>query len=210
MMSQADGQGRRWNAPRARPAGIPAVWWTVRMLRGDKIGLRARHETDVPVLQSELYDDVATRSRADSRPWRPITPGSAASPFAVADPTDDAACFSVVDLADDTLVGDALLWAIDHHNRAAHIGISLRPSFRGRGLATDVVRVLCEYGFQVLGLHRLQIETLTDNEPMIRAAAQVGFVEEGRLRGSAWVSGDFADEVILGLLAADWNRPQVS
>lgn len=180
------------------------------MLRGDKIGLRARHETDVPVLQSELYDDVATRSRADSRPWRPIAPGSAASPFAVADPTDDAACFSVVDLADDTLVGDALLWAIDHHNRTAHIGISLRPSFRGRGLAADVVRVLCEYGFQVLGLHRLQIETLTDNEPMIRAAVQVGFVEEGRLRGSAWVYGDFADEVILGLLAADWNRPQLS
>src|SRR3954462_5344879 len=60
------------------------------MLRGDKIGLRARHETDVPVLQSELYDDVATRSKADSRPWRPLAPGSPASPYTVSDPTDDA------------------------------------------------------------------------------------------------------------------------
>lgn len=71
-----------------------AVWWTVRMLRGETIGLRARHQTDVSVLHTELYDDVATRSRADSRPWRPITPGSTASPYAVTDPTDDAACFS--------------------------------------------------------------------------------------------------------------------
>lgn len=173
------------------------------MLRGEKIGLRARHETDVPILQSELYDDVATRSRADSRPWRPIAPGSAASPYAVSDPSDDVACFSVVDLTDDELAGEALLWGIDQHNRTAHLGLSLRPAFRGRGLGTDVVRVLCHYGFTVRGLHRLQVETLADNAAMIRAAEQAGFVLEGTLRRAAWVSGKFVDEVILGLLAPE-------
>jgi RimJ/RimL family protein N-acetyltransferase len=176
------------------------------MLRGDKVGLRARHETDVPILQSELYDDVATRSRADSRPWRPIPPGSAASPYTVAAPTDDAACFSVVELTGNELVGEALLWGIDLHNRTAHLGISLRPVFHGRGLGTDVIRVLCHYGFAVRGLHRLQIETLTDNVAMIRVAAKIGFAQEGTLRNSAWVQGDFADEVILGLLATEWHQ----
>lgn len=175
------------------------------MLRGDKIGLRARQDTDVRVLHAELYDDIATRSMADSRPWRPVTPGSAASPYAVVEPTDDAAHFSVVELANDELAGEALLWNIDHHNRAAHIGLSLLPAFRGRGLATDVVRVLCHYGFRVRGFHRLQVETLARNTPMIRAAATVGFVEEGLLRDSAWVDGSFADQVVLGLLAPDWQ-----
>jgi RimJ/RimL family protein N-acetyltransferase len=173
------------------------------MLHGDKIGLRARHESDVPVLHSELYDDVVTRSRADSRPWRPIAPGSAESPYAVSGPTDEAACFSVVRLADDELAGEALLWGIDLHNRTAHLGLSLRPAFRGHGLGTDVVRVLCHYGFAVRGLHRLQVETLADNAAMIRAASQTGFVLEGTLRRAAWVNGDFADEVILGLLATE-------
>jgi RimJ/RimL family protein N-acetyltransferase len=168
------------------------------MLRGDKIGLRARYETDVPVLHAELHDDVATRSRADSRPWRPITPGSAASPFAVADPSDEVAFFSVVHLADDELAGEALLWGIDLHNRTAHLGLALRPAFRGRGLGADTVRVLCHYGFVVRGLHRLQIDTLADNAAMIRAAEQAGFVLEGTLRRAAWVSGEFLDEVILG------------
>jgi RimJ/RimL family protein N-acetyltransferase len=175
------------------------------MLRGDTIGLRARHETDVLVLQSELYDDVATRATADTRPWRPIAPGSTASPYAVSDPADDAACFSVVRLTDDELVGEALLWGIDQHNRTAHLGISLRPAFRGRGLGTDVVRVLCHYGFVVRGLHRLQVETLADNTAMIRAATRTGFVSEGTLRRAAWVNGAFADEVILGLLATEWD-----
>ncbi len=174
------------------------------MLRGETIGLRARHESDVPVLQSELYDDVGARSRADSRAWRPISPGSSASPYAVSEPSDGAACFSVVRLADDELVGEALLWGIDLHNRAAHIGIALRPAFHGHGHGTEVVRVLCHYGFAVRGLHRIQIETLADNAAMIRAATRVGFVLEGTLRRAAWVTGEFLDEVVLGLLSSEW------
>ncbi|MFF3873704.1 GNAT family N-acetyltransferase [Streptomyces sp. NPDC001978] len=175
------------------------------MIHGEKIGLRARHESDVPVLQSELYDDVVTRSRADSRPWRPIPPGSGQSPYAVAEPSDEAACFSVVELEAQELVGEALLWGIDTHSRMAHIGISLRPAFRGRGLGVDVLQALCEYGFAVRGLQRLQIETLTDNTPMIAAATRAGFTREGTLRHSAWVYGAYADEAILGLLANEWT-----
>jgi RimJ/RimL family protein N-acetyltransferase len=173
------------------------------MLRAGKAGLRARDEADVAVLHAELYEDIATRARADSRPWLPIPPGSA-SPYAVTGPRDDLACFSVVELDSGELAGEALLWAIDLHNRLAHLGLSLRPAFRGRGLGTDVVVALCGYGFTIRGLHRLQVDTLASNTAMIRAASRAGFVQEGRLRRSAWVDGDFADEVILGMLATDW------
>lgn len=153
------------------------------------------------MLHTELYNDVATRSRADSRPWRPLPSDSPASPYLVGEPTDEVAFFSVVEVAGNELAGEALLWGIDLHNRMAHIGIALRPSFRGRGLSTDVLRVLCRYGFGIRGLHRLQLETLADNDAMIAAARRAGFELEGTLRRSAWVDGDFADEVIFGLLA---------
>jgi RimJ/RimL family protein N-acetyltransferase len=176
------------------------------MLRGEVVGLRARYESDIPVLQAELHDDVPTRIRADSRPWRPIPPGSPSTPYAVTGPADDVAAFSVIRLTDQELAGDALLWRIDMHNRTAHVGISLRPAFRGDGLGTDAVRLLCYYGFTVLGLHRLQIETLADNAPMIAVAIRAGFVPEGTLRRSAWVEGTFADEAILGMLATEWPQ----
>jgi RimJ/RimL family protein N-acetyltransferase len=176
------------------------------VLRAGKVGLRAREEADVAVLHAELYEDIAIRMQADSRPWLPIPAGSAASPYAVPEPRDDVAVFSVVELASGELAGEALLWAIDLHNRTAHAGVSLRPEFRGRGLGTDVVTALREYGFAVRGLHRLQVDTLAGNAGMIRAASRAGFVPEGRLRRSAWVNGEFADEVVLGLLATDWVR----
>ena len=173
------------------------------MLRVGKVGLRARDQADIAVLHAELYEDIATHMRADSRPWRPIPAGSSASPYAIGEPRDDVACFSAVELVSGELAGEALLWAIDLHNRTAHLGLSLRPAFRGRGLGTDVVLALCEYGFAVRGLHRLQVDTLAGNTAMIRAASRAGFVREGMLRGAAWVDGEFADEMILGLLASD-------
>jgi RimJ/RimL family protein N-acetyltransferase len=174
------------------------------MLRGEKVLLRARQDDDVPVLEAELHGDVAGWSRADSRPWRPLPPGSEDSPYRVASWKSDPAMFSVVELASDELAGDALLWGVDQHNRSAHLGLALRPSFRGRGLGTDIVRVLCRYGFETRGLQRLQVDTLADNEAMIRSATRAGFTREGQLRQAGWVNGEFVDEVILGQLAPDW------
>lgn len=175
------------------------------MLTGGKVGLRARHDEDIPVLQAELQDDVVNHSRAQGRPWRPITPASKSSQFEVDDKDQANTPFSVVDLDGGALLGSAVLWKIDDHNRSAHIGLGLLPSARGKGFGTDVVAVLCHYGFVVRGLRRLQIETLSDNVAMLRAAERNGFVREGVLRSSAWVLGEFLDEVLLGLLVDEWR-----
>ena len=181
------------------------------MLRGELTGLRARLPGDAEILHAELYEDVETRVRADSRPWIPV-PNGPASPYWTAgqegetpEPAD-IAFFSAVELATGELAGEALLWGIDPHNRSANIGLSLRPAFRGRGFGTDALRVLCRYGFAIRGLHRLQLETLADNHAMMKVAHQAGFTREGVRRGSDWVNGGFADCVVFGLLDTEWRR----
>ncbi|MBY8340969.1 GNAT family N-acetyltransferase [Streptomyces spinosirectus] len=175
------------------------------MLRGSKVGLRARHEDDIPILRAELYDDVVNSSRAEGGPWRPITPGAKDPRLFVDDPKEGIVPFSVVELDGGTLIGTATLWGIDTHSRSAHIGLGLLPSARGKGYGTDVVAVLCHYGFVVRSLHRLQIETLADNVAMLTSAERNGFVREGVLRSSAWVMGEFLDQVLLGLLVEEWK-----
>ena len=174
------------------------------MLRGSKAYLRARLASDVPVLQEQLYEDIPTRVRADTRPWRPIARDAASSPYAVGDPKDDAAVFSVVDIATDGLAGEALLWGIDLHNRSAHLGLALLPRFRGQGFSIDVLAVLCRYAFNFLGLNRLQVETDAENTAMLRAAARAGFIREGTRRNANWADGAFRDEAVLGMLANAW------
>jgi RimJ/RimL family protein N-acetyltransferase len=104
------------------------------------------------------------------------------------------------------LAGEALLWAIDTHNRSANVGIALRPAFRRRGWSTEVLDLLCCYGFAIRGLHRLQLETVVENTAMIRSATHAGFKQEGALRQSSWVLGRFADSVIIAILADEWGR----
>src|SRR5579859_4377849 len=176
------------------------------MLRGDLVLLRARTEDDARTLHAELYEDTETFVRADTRPWVPVPfgPGSPHWPGEEPARASDAAIFAVAELATGDLAGEAVLWSVDLHNRSAHIGLSLRPGCRGRGLGADTVHVLCRYGFAVRGLHRLQLETLSDNHAMIAAAERLGFTREGVLRGSAWVAGSWADDVIFGLLDTEF------
>jgi RimJ/RimL family protein N-acetyltransferase len=176
------------------------------VLRGELTGLRAPTDTDIEVFETELLTDVETRMRATGRPWLPVAPGASDSPYR--QPLDrDALRFAVVELATGHLAGEAVIFGLDLHNRHAEIGLVLRPDFRGRHLGTDVVRVLCHYGFVIRGLHRLQMTTLADNHAMITVAVRVGFVLEGTARDTAWINGAFADGVTLSLLSGEWVSP---
>jgi RimJ/RimL family protein N-acetyltransferase len=173
------------------------------VLQGRRVALRARADGDVPILHSELPEDVEARSRASGAAWRPLPLEH--SPFRPSDARAEVAEFSVVDRETEELLGMAMLWGIDAHNRRAHVGISLRPRFHSMGYGTDVLETLCAYAFSYLGLHRLQLETLADNEAMIGAATHAGFRIEGTAREHSWVAGRFADDVTLGILADEWK-----
>jgi RimJ/RimL family protein N-acetyltransferase len=178
------------------------------MLRGELVLLRARRDDDLTVLDTELHDDVVTRVRSVAEAWRPIPSGPATSSFRVTSLPDNVAAFSVDEVVTGELAGACVVWGIDHFHRAAHLGVGLLPAFRGRGLSTDILRVLCRYGFMILGLNRLQLETASDNTPMIAAAKRAGFVPEGTLRSAGWINGAFRDEVILAQLASEWTPDQ--
>ena len=175
------------------------------MLRGELTGLRALTDADIEIFETELLNDVETRVRATGRPWLPVAPGAADSPYRQAEDRAAVVRFSVVELATGDLAGEAVMSGIDLHNRHAEIGLVLRPACRRRHLGTDVVRVLCHYGFSVRRLHRIQITTLADNHAMIAAAVRAGFVMEGTARDAAWIDGGFADGVTLSQLSGEWS-----
>lgn len=182
------------------------------MLTGERVLLRALSRDDVPMTH-RLDADVDLHQVVNIDAWRPQSLEAAYARFdkELADPPDSAklAMFAVVprDRADDpgAAVGYGLLWDINVHQRTAHLGLGLVPEARGQGYGSDTVRVLCDYGFRVLGLARIGLETLATNAGMIAAAEAVGFVREGVLRSNAVVDRERVDEVLFGLLAEEWK-----
>ena len=165
------------------------------------VSLRAVERDDVPTIHSwgsrERWPDT------DPKPWtdRTLAQLLAAYDAGKWQSTETDVAFAVV--SDGTLVGTTSLWGIDAHNRSGHLGVALAPEAIGQGYGSAACRVLLDYAFLDRGLHRVQLECLATNEAAIRTYRAVGFVEEGRLRESAWVRGAWVDEVIMSLLSSD-------
>ena len=67
------------------------------------------------------------------------------------------------------------------------------------------MRLLLGYAFVALGLHRVSLRVIAYNERAIRCYLACGFREEGHERESAFVAGQWHDEVIMGVLASDFS-----
>lgn len=72
------------------------------------------------------------------------------------------------------------------------------------GYGTDSVRVLANYGFQEMGLNRIELQVHAFNARARVVYSKVGFVEEGVRRQSTFHEGQFHDEVIMAALAEEW------
>ncbi len=184
------------------------------MLNGRLVTLREIRRSDLAVIHRELRSDVVTASLANVDPWRPTSLARMEAEFdrALTEPeTPEHVWLAVQERGDERgePIGTCGLWHVDLHNGTGHLGIQLAPSVRGRGLGTDVVRVLCHYAFVVRGLHRLGLETLGTNLAMRTVATRAGFVEEGRIREAAYLLGERVDEVTYGLLRSEWRPDDI-
>jgi RimJ/RimL family protein N-acetyltransferase len=180
------------------------------VLHGDLVSLRELRRDDLPVLHAAVDSDPEVHAVTELSPWRPVTLAQRQVEFdrALGNPPDQRSVGFAVQRRDDQAgrcIGSALLWRIDPHQRTASLGITLTSQARGKGLGRDAVRVLCRYGFDVRGLHRLSLETLATNEAMLATARACGFSQEGVLRENAWVMGRRVDEVLFGLLEPQWR-----
>jgi RimJ/RimL family protein N-acetyltransferase len=86
------------------------------------------------------------------------------------------------------------------------LGIELYDeSDRGRGLGSEVVRVLSSHLFEHEGAMRFQASTDVDNVAMRRSLEKCGFTFEGVLRGFMPSPDGSRDYAMYGMTATDWR-----
>ena len=77
------------------------------------------------------------------------------------------------------------------------VGISIRREYRGRGLATEALDLLCDYAFGFLHLNQLVAHIAVDNEASLRLFASCGFVQCGVLKEWWHAADGFKDVALL-------------
>jgi RimJ/RimL family protein N-acetyltransferase len=83
------------------------------------------------------------------------------------------------------------------------VGYWLTPSARGRGLMTESVGLVCDFGFGPLGADRIEWQAVVGNVASRQVADRLGFTFEGTARGRLRKGGASADAWIASLLPQD-------
>lgn len=103
-------------------------------------------------------------------------------------------------------VGEAVLNDWNPANRSCNFRIAIGPRGRDRGLGTDATRLIVGYGFESLGLHRIELEVYAFNPRARRVYEKAGFVAEGVLRDKLCWDGEWIDATVMSILAPEWAR----
>lgn len=89
-------------------------------------------------------------------------------------------------------------------HRQGVVGWAFGCRYQGRGLATEAARVLIDYAFSRLGLHRIYARTGADNVRSWRLMERLGMRREAHFVRSHVVNGAWRDEYIYAVLAEEW------
>jgi RimJ/RimL family protein N-acetyltransferase len=103
-------------------------------------------------------------------------------------------------------IGNCGLHGIDSKDRNANFGIIIgEKDYWSKGYGLEAARLLINYGFQQLNLHRISSSAVAFNEPSIKLHKKVGFREEGRLRKAKFKNGQYHDRIEFGILRDEWT-----
>ena len=95
----------------------------------------------------------------------------------------------------------ATVWS----SKTAHIGYWLGASFQGQGIVTRSCRVMVDNAFGELGMNRAEIFCAEGNCRSRAIPERLGFTLEGTIRQGQWLYDHFADLVVYGMLASEWE-----
>lgn len=108
--------------------------------------------------------------------------------------------FSIV-LNDDTLIGNISLMDVNPSLGKATLGVFIGDeSNRNKGYGTEAMKLLVDYGFNILRLHNIDLKVFSFNERAIKSYEKVGFKEYGRRHESYFLDGKYHDEICMEII----------
>jgi RimJ/RimL family protein N-acetyltransferase len=94
-------------------------------------------------------------------------------------------------------------WDPDHAR--AEVGYVISREYWGRGLVPEAVRAMLAFGFERLGLNRIEARCIAENAASARVMEKVGMTYEGTLRQREFIKGAPRDIKIYSVLKSEFS-----
>jgi [ribosomal protein S5]-alanine N-acetyltransferase len=115
--------------------------------------------------------------------------------------------FAIIEKKSNTHIGNVGLHHIDWVHRSAELGIVIgEKDFWGKGFGKKAWKLITEYGFMTLNLHRIYAIVMTDNISSVKSAEASGFKKEGTIREVFYKNGKYLNIYYYNITREDFNR----
>ena len=108
-------------------------------------------------------------------------------------------------LSDHTAIGEMHFRICDWQNQRAELGYRVNKSFAGRGIATEAARLLIDYLFNSIGLHKVIAQCDPRNISSYKVMEKLGMKREGYFKQHFLIGSEWTDQLDYGLLKSDWK-----
>ncbi len=184
---------------------MPEIPQTLPVLESERIRLRPLRMADAPEVFAMFSDAGVTRYWSFPA-WTQPAQAEAWLAERIGWAPPSVYGWALADRGDDRFIGTTALFALSGPLHRAELGYSLTPSRQGHGLAAEAVRRALDFGFDTLGLERIEADVDPRNQASCRLAERLGFQREGLLRNRWRVGGEFTDSILYGLLRNEFRR----
>jgi ribosomal-protein-alanine N-acetyltransferase len=107
-------------------------------------------------------------------------------------------------LVDDRLAGQLNVAGLVRGSLlSAHIGYWVDQRVAGRGVTPTAVALVTDHCFEVVGLHRIEVNIRPENHASRRVVEKLGFREEGMRKSYLHIEGDWRDHLTYALVRGD-------
>ena len=112
----------------------------------------------------------------------------------------------IVQRGNEKAIGTCTLFHFQSRNRCAEIGYALMPECWGHGLASEAVALALAWGFDRLGLQRIEACTDPRNERSRRLLERLGFRSEGLMLGRLALGDAMRETEVFALATRPGDR----
>ena len=115
-------------------------------------------------------------------------------------------CFAVVPAGSDTAVGLFQVRQLEPGFATAEWGFVLGSGFWGTGIFQECARLMVDFAFDELEVHRLEARSCVRNGRGNGALRKMGAIQEGVLRRSFLRNGKYLDQILWSILREEWRQ----
>lgn len=118
--------------------------------------------------------------------------------------SNDNVIFAIVDKETNKHIGNIKLGPIKWVSRVSPLGIMIGDKgFWGKGYAAEAIRLVVDYAFKRVNLHKVTAGIVAINDASLKAFEKAGFEIEGRAKSQFFYDGEYYDSLYLGIVSQD-------